>query len=101
MSAPRLAGFELSFDDLEAATRFYPRGHDDNTYDEAGRRRDCSFNLSCLTRRGGCWDARLMLPDVPLASTSFDTGAAKGDIDELASGPITIGCPLLCGSPNA
>jgi hypothetical protein len=37
--------------------------HDDDTYDEAGRRKDWAFNLSCLTRFGGCWDARVMLPN--------------------------------------
>jgi len=36
----------------------------DNTYGEAQRRSDWTFNLSCLTRIGGCRDARYVLPGV-------------------------------------
>lgn len=36
--------------------------YDDDTYEEAGRSKDWAFNLSCLTRLGGCRDARMMLP---------------------------------------
>ena len=36
---------------------------DDITYGEAERHRDWTFNLACLTRIGGCRDARFLLPN--------------------------------------
>lgn len=41
---------------------------DVDSYDDEGRRRDWGFDLSCLTRLGGCRDARTVLPAV--ASTA-------------------------------
>jgi hypothetical protein len=48
---------------------------DDNSYGDAGRRQDWEFNLACLTRFGGCGDARLFLPHVIPAQASLGSPA--------------------------
>jgi hypothetical protein len=44
--------------------------YDDNTVEEIQRRADWNFNLLCLTRFGGCTDARAMFGNEPPIPTT-------------------------------
>jgi hypothetical protein len=45
--------------------------HDDDSYDRKEREKDWAISLSCMTRIGGCSDARSIMPlALPLSATS-------------------------------